>query len=287
MAVNLEIRNPYDRDVAYDQIEIQRNTVNSETGMTNIKIDLAIDTTRITDISQGFSSYVNTDGVHGTHFYRYRYKINSSSVYSPYSEIFPAEGNILFPKFRNRMKDTNSANYYFTDSNIKSLSENAIKKLFPHSYLEVIDESISTDSTLRKYNFPSGVNRVNDIEFLDSSGDVQIYPRRWKLRSRQIIFDSSPPDNYTMRLYADKMFQKFAEIPEFLDDLILDLMTLDAYQTLHAHRTSFYKYTTTTNPEGGNLPSITEMMKVLAISTKDRLNSIRRVRRASSIKLVN
>ncbi len=40
-------------------------------------------------------------------------------------------------------------------------------------------------------------------------------------------------------------------------------MRLDAYETFEADRSRYYKYTTTTNPEGGNLPSMRRVIEGL------------------------
>lgn len=283
MAKLLEIRNPQDLNNTYNQIEIQRDTDSTGATMANIKTDLDIDTTTANDLTMGFTAYTDPDGT-DSHYYRFRYK--NGSTYSSYSDIFQANTTVMHARFRRRMRDTNSANYFFTNSDIDTLLSNSIKKLFPHTYNEVIDESLSTSSSTRKYSFPVGVNRVNDIEFIDSSGDVAGAPRGYKLRARQIIFDSPPPSGYTFRLYCDKMFKKLAEVPDFLDDIILDLMTLEAYQTFEADRSRYFKYTTVTNPEGGNLPSMTRVIERMTISTNARLNALRRVRRPGTIKLV-
>lgn len=280
----LDIRNPDDVTNTYNQIEIQGSANSDMSSPTTLTSTLSIDSATANDLSVGYTSYVDTTGYA---YYRFRYKASGSGAVSEWSDIFAVDTTVMHTRFRRRFRDTNSANYFFTNDDITTYLGNSIKKLWPNTWNETIDETLTSSSSTRKYNFPVGVNRVNDIEFVDSSGDVQIFPRRWKIRARQIIFDSAPPDGYTMRLYCDKMFLKLAECPPHLDDLILDLMTFEAYQTFHANRSSYYKYTTVTNPEGGNLPSITEMIKTLAISTKDRLNSIRRVRRPGTIKLVN
>lgn len=283
MSQLVEVRNPQDLTNTYDTIEIQGGAAADGSGMANLTTALAIDTTTANDLTTGFSTYTDTAD---SAYYRFRYKNALSGVLSSYSDVFAANTTVMHARFRRRMRDTNSNNYYFTNDDITMLLGNAIKKLFPHTYNEVIDESLATSNTTRKYSFPVGVNRINDIEFLDSQGDVQQLPRNYKLRARQIIFDSPPPSGYTMRLYCDKMFKKLAEIPDFLDDLILDLMVLEAYEHFEAERQQFYKYTTVTNPEGGNLPSVARVIERLETTTVRRLNALRRVRRAGIIKLV-
>jgi len=286
MAVRIEIRNPDDLELTYDQIEIQRATSNSAAAMANIKTDLAIDETTANDLSTGYTAYLDADGTSGTHYYRFRYKASSSGAVSSYSNIFLSGTSVLHTRFRRRMRDTNSANYFFTDDDVTTFLSNAINKLYPHTYNEVIDESLTTLADTEKYTYPLGVFRINEIEFVDSSGQILGSPKGFKKRARQIIFNTTPPVGYTIRLYAEKQFQKLAEVPSLFDDLILDLMQLEALQTMEMDRSKYYRYTTVTNPEGGNMPSIARSIERLEITTQKRLNSLRRTRRASEIHLV-
>lgn len=279
----LEIRNPEDLVSTYDQIEIQTGLVEDGSDMANVITNLNIDTARASDLSMGYTSYLHTTGTTAS-YYRFRYKISLSSSYSEYSEIYKAGQTIMHIRFRRRMRDTDPTSPFFTDADITTMLNNSIKKLWPHTYNESIDETLATSSTTRKYTYPVGVNRIDDIEYIDNSGDVMGFPTGFKLRARQILFDSPPPSGYTMRLYCDKMFRKFSELPVFLDDLVLDMMCLEAFETFEADRHQYYKYTTVANPEGGNLPSLRAVVERLQITTKDRLNSVRRVRRPGRIK---
>lgn len=280
----IEIRNPVDLITTYNQIEIQRGTLADGSNMVNISTNTPIDTTSANDLSTGFTSYTDASGDTAS-YYRFRFKASVSDAVSAYSDIFQAGTTVMHTRFRRRMRDTNSANYFFTNADLDTQLANAIKKLFPATFNETIDESLSTDGTTMKFSFPVGVNRVNDIEFLNSSGEVTSRPRGWKLRARQIIFDNAPSSGYTLRLYCDKMFKKLAEVPDLFDDLILDLMVLEAYQTMEADRSKYYRYQAVARPEGGNLPSIKGVIERLEVTTKQRLNSLRRIRRPGEIKL--
>lgn len=284
MANIIDIRNPKDLTNTYNQIEIQRGSQSDGSDMANITTSLVIDTATANDLSTGYTSYTDSTGA-TTHYYRWRYKASGSGATSTYSDIFQAGTTVMHTRFRRKMRDTNSANYYFTNEDLDNYLTGAIGRLFPHTYNEVIDESLTTLADTEKYNFPVGINRVNDLELIDTSGQVYSRPRNWKVRARQIIFDNTPPTSYTMRLYADKMFQKLAEIPEFLDDLILDFMRLQAYEDFEADRSKYHRYTTVVNPEGGNMPSIGRTIERLELTTQRRMNALRRVRRPAEIKL--
>lgn len=285
MAVILDIRNPSDLEVTYDQIEIERDTDSTGATMANIATT-NIDETTASDLSTGYTTYLDANGTVDTHYYRFRYKNSSSGAVSSYSDIFLAGTTVFHSRFRRRMRDTNTANYYFTNDDVTTLLANAINKLYPMSYNEVIDETLTTAADTEKYSIPLGIFRVNDIELLDSGGAVFSAPKDWQVRARQIIFNATPPVGYTIRLYADKQFKKAGEVPDMFDDLILDLMELEALQTMEMDRSKYYRYTTVTNPEGGNLPSIARVIERLEITTQRRLDKLKRVRRAADMQLV-
>lgn len=282
MANILNIRNPKDLTSTYSHIEIYSDD-NASMSSPTLLDTVAINTATASDLSTGYTSYTDENGDDST-YYKFRYKVGSA--YSSYSEIFQAGTSIMHTRFRKKMKDTNSANYYFSNEEIDEFLTGAISRLFPHTYNEVIDESLTSAADTEKYSFPVGINRVTDLEFLNSDGSVAFKAPGYNIRARQIIFDDTPPSGYTIRIYGDKMFKAFEEIPEFLDDLILDLMRMQAYETFEADRSKYYKYTTAVNPEGGNLPSIASIIERLELTTQRRLNALRRIRRASEIKLI-
>jgi len=283
MANLLDIRNPIDLTATYGEIEVSGGT-NADGSSMSVLATVSIDTTTANDLSSGYTTYSHAAG-DSTWYYKFRYKVTGSATYSSYSDLFQAFTSVMHARFRTKMADTNSNNYYFTNDDISLFLNNSINKLYPHTYSEVIDESLTSDNTTRKYNFPVGVFRINDLELIDSQGDVSGTPAGYNKRSRQIIFNYPLPSGYTIRLYCDKRYTKLAEVPEQFDDLILDLMRLEAYEVFEADRSQYYKYTTTVNPEGGNLPSIATVILRLEKSTKDRLNSLSRTRRPGQIRL--
>lgn len=285
MAVILDIRNPLDLEETYDQIEIERDTDSTGATMANIAT-VSIDETTANDLSTGFTTYLDANGTVDTHYYRYRFKNSTSGAVSSYSDIYLAGTTVMHTKFRNRMRDTNSSNYFFSNSEITDFLQNAINKLYPWSYNEVIDETLTTAASTEKYTIPLGIFRVNEVELIDSSGIVVSKPTGYKKRGRQLIFDSTPPTGYTIRLYGDKQFQDLGEVPGLFDDLIIDLMQLEAMQTFEMDRSKYYRYTTVTNPEGGNLPSLSRAIERIEITTNSRLNKLKRVRRAADMKLI-
>lgn len=282
MSLALKIRNPKDLNTTYLQIEISRADT-SGGSYAVIKADLDIDISQASDLSQGYTSYTDPTG-DTTKYYKFRYR--NDTLYSPYSDEFQGGKTTFDTRFRREMRDTNSANYFFTDEDVSNFRKDAVYSLFPDVYFEAIDETLTTLASTEKYNFPIGVTRVNDIEYLNSDGSVMGSPNGWKIRARQIIFSVTPPTGYTMRLYVDRMFVETAEVPEILDEYILDYMKLKAYKVFEADRSQYNKYNAMIKAEGGNLPSISRTIQTLTDSLKERRNKLRRVRRAADISLI-
>lgn len=282
MSLNLKIRNPKDLNNTYVQIEISR--ASSQGGSYSIiKSDLDIDISKASDLSQGYSQYTDPSGSTSS-WYKFRYR--NDTLYSPYSDEFQGGKTTFDTRFRREMRDSNSANYFFTDDDVTNFRKDAVYSLFPDCFFEAIDESLTTLADTTKYSFPVGVTRVSDIEYLNEDGTVMGAPRGWKVRARQIIFNTIPPTGYTMRLYVDKMFTETAEVPEVLDEYILDYMKLKAFKVFEADRSQYNKYNAMIKAEGGNLPSISRTIQTLTDSLKERRNKLRRVRRAADISLI-
>jgi len=286
MSVKLELRNPDDLTSTYNQIEIQRNTANSETGMADIKTDLSIDTSTASDLSTGYSTYTDTDGTEGTHYYRFRYKTSASGVVSSYSDIFPAGGSVFHTRFRRRMRDTNSNDYFFTDDDIEIFLDEIVTELYPMTYTETyLDSMIDPDGSTKIFTFATGVTRITDIELINSSGENQGSIKGWKVRNRYILFDQAPSDGDTIRSWVEKRFLKVAEIPEEWDGYILNKMRLKAYETFEADRSRYYKYNSVVKPEGGSLPSLDKVITRIEIQILKREKQMRRTRKPAEINL--
>lgn len=286
MAVVLKIRNPIDLTTSYDQVEIQRATSNSAGAMSLIATT-NIDTTTASDLSSGYTQYTDDNGTVGTHYYRFRYKNSTSSTYSSYSDIFLSGGSVIQSRFRRMMRDTNSSNYFFSNDDLDFFEQHAVQRLWPITWFETYSNSYFVpDNTTEIFNFPVGVTRINNIEVLDSSGEVTGRKLNWQVRGRTLLFDNAPTADITLRAWVEKMFTDIAEVPEIWDTHILNLMKLQAYETMEADRARYYKYNSVAKPEGGNLPGLNTIITRLETQIKLREQQLRRVRRPSFIKLV-
>lgn len=286
MSVILKIRNPVDLTTTYDQIAIERNTVNLAAGMAAVATTNIV-TTTASDLSTGYTSYTDDNGTVGTHYYRFRYKNSVSVTYSSYSDIFLAGGSVLQSRFRRIMHDTNSSNYFFTADDLDFFEQQAVTRLWPITWFETYSTTYFVpDNTTEIFNFPVGVTRVNNIETLDSSGEVIGRKLNWQVRGRTLLFDTAPTTDITLRAWVEKMFVDISEVPEIWDTHILNLMKLQAYESMEGDRARYYKYNSVAKPEGGNLTSFNNIITRIEGQIKIRENQLRRVRRPGFIKLV-
>ncbi|MBK9272875.1 MAG: hypothetical protein IPM48_14925 [Saprospiraceae bacterium] len=285
MTVVLEVRNPIDLTSSYDQIEIERATSNSAAAMSNIDT-VDIDTSRASDLSTGYTQYVDSTGTVGTHYYRFRYLNSTSSAVSAYSDIFLSGTTVLHTRFRNKMRDTNSNNYFFSNEEVDDFLTQAIDKLYPLTWFETYDDSAFVpDGTTEIFTFPVQVTRLTDLELRNSNGEKIGDKHGWQVRGRNLIFDYPPDNGDTIRAWVEKKFVKLSEVPNIWDSHIINLMRLDAYETLEADRARYYKYNTIAKPDGGSLPQLNNIITRIEQQIRLREQQLRRTRKPVEINL--
>ena len=286
MSVELNVRNPEDLISSFTKLEIQRGTANDATTMLLIAT-IDIDSLTSTDLSSGFTTYVDPTGDLDLHWYRFRFKNPTTSTYSSFSEIFKAGGTILHNRFRRLMRDINPNDYFFTQDDLDFYLEQAVARLWPITWMETYsDTAFVPDGNTEIFNFPVGVTRVNSLQHVNSSGQTLGNYTGWSVRGKTLIFDTAPSSGVILRAWFEKMFTDLAEVPEIWDSHLLNLMRIQAYETMEADRSKFYKYNSIAKPEGGNLPSIDKIITRIEAQINRREAQLRRVRRPGFIKLV-
>lgn len=286
MSVLLDIRNPKDLISTFSKIEVQRANSNSGDGMSNIG-SVDINTSTATDLSSGYTSFDDEDGDLDSHYYRFRFRNSDSTIFSTYSEVFKAGSTVLHNRFRRLMRDINANDYFFSQDDIDFYLEQAIARLWPITWMETYsDTAFVPDGNTDVFNFPVGVTLVNSLQYVNSSGQTLGNYTGWAVRGKTLIFDTAPSSGVTLRAWFEKMFTDPAEVPEIWDSHLLNLMRLQAYETMEADRSKFYKYNSIAKPEGGNLPSIDKIITRIEAQIIRREAQLRRVRRPGFIKLV-
>lgn len=185
------------------------------------------------------------------------------------------------------MRDINSNSYFFNQEDLDFFQEQAVARLWPLTWFETYSDTafVPTGST-KIFTFPVGVTRVNGLEFLDQDGVNIGRSIGWQVRGKMILFDDHPPSSLTIRAWVEKMFTKFSEVPEVWDSHLLNIMRLQAFETMEADRNKFYKYNSVAKPEGGNLPSLDRIITRIEAQISKRENQLRRVRKPATIKLI-
>lgn len=282
MAIILEARNPDDGIATYDKVEFHRS--DTLAGSYTLQTTQTIDVSTISDLSPGFTAWIDSTGS-SSKYYKIRWKNNGSGAVSSFSDIFQGETTVLDSRFRKMMRDTNSNNYFFSNDDVSEFRKDAIYSLWPSTWQETTDTSLTSNDQTEIYTLPSGVTRLNSIDLVDTDGNTVGSPTGYSIRSNKIIFPSAPTNGYTMRLWVEKMFVKSAEVPEVFDAYLLDYMMLRAYKELEADRAKAYKYVTVAKPDQGGLNSIRDIILRLESSTEKRLNRLRRVRKPSDMNM--
>lgn len=280
--LQLYLRNPSDGVISYDQIKVYRS--DSKTGTYVLITTVNIDQTTIADNSPGYTIYDDSTGS-SSKYYKVSYYNSGSATESDLSDSFQGETTELDAKIRRRMKDTNENKYFFDNDDIAQARDIAIKSLYPATWIDTTYDVLVTDSNKLLITLPSYIARMDDIRVYDATGRfVGGYNSFYKVGNKLYPLTEFPT-GYTFRFIITKPYKVPAEVPEELDNYLIDVAELDLLKTLEVDRSRYYKYTTSIRPEGGNLPSLNRMIERLEISASRKLNSYRRVRECSEINL--
>jgi len=280
--LQLYLRNPSDGVISYDQIKVYRS--DSKTGTYALIATVDIDETTIADNSPGYTIYDDSTGS-SSKYYKVSYYNSGSATESDLSDVFQGETTELDAKIRRRMKDTNENTYFFSNDDIAQARDISIKSLYPATWIDTTYDVTITDGNKLLITLPSYIARMDDIRVYDANNRfVGGYNSFYKVGNKLYPLTEFPT-GYIFRFIITKPYKVPAEVPEELDNYLIDVAELDLLKTLEVDRSRYYKYTTSIRPEGGNLPSLNRMIERLEISASRKLNSYRRVRECSEINL--
>lgn len=280
----LYIRNPEDGITTYDQIKVYRS--DSKNGTYLVINTINIDSSTIDENNSGYTKVTDNTGT-SDHWYKVSYYNSVSLVESDLSTEFQGGTTELDTKIRVRMKDTNVNKYFFTQDELTQARDNAIKSLFPHTWIDTVYEVAITESNKKTITLPQYVSRMDKIKVYDSSGDLiaNNFLGFYKVGNKLYANDEFPVGD-TFRFIITKAYKIPAECPEEFDPYLIDVAQIELLKILEMDRARYYKYTTSIRPEAGNIPSLNRMIERLEGSTRVKLNSMRRVREVTEINLV-
>lgn len=281
--LQLYLRNPDDGVTSYDQIKVYRAT--SKTGTYAILTTVDINQATIADNSPGYTLYNDSAGS-DSYWYKASYYNSTSLVETDMSDAFQGETTELDTKIRRRVKDSNENKYFFDNDEIAQARDIAIKSLYPATWIDTTYDVVISDSNKTLITLPSYIARVDGIKVYDSgSNPVGNYISFYKVGNKLYPL-SEFPTGYTFRIIITKAYKVPAEVPEELDNYLLDVAEIELLKILEMDRSRYYKYTTSIRPEGGNMPSIGRIIERLEINATKKLNPYRRVRETGEINLV-
>jgi hypothetical protein len=280
--LQLYLRNPDDGVISYDQIKVYRS--DAKNGTFTLLTTVTIDQTTIADNSPGYSLYKDTTGS-SANWYKLSYYNSGSSTESDESDAFQGETTELDTKIRLRVKDSNENKYFFDNDEIAQARDIAIKSLYPATWIDSEYDVLITDLNKKLITLPSYVARVDEILVYDSGATfVGSYNAYYQVGNKIRPLNEFPT-GFTFRFTIVKPYKVPAEVPEELDNYLLDVAQIELLKILEMDRARYYKYTTSIRPEGGNMPSLGRIIDRLEVNANRKLNPYRRVRSSSEINL--
>jgi hypothetical protein len=280
--LQLYLRNPDDGIVSYNQIRVYRS--DSKTGTYVLITTVDVDQTTITDNSPGYSVYKDPTGT-SSNWYKVSYYNSSSSTESDTSDAFQGETTELDAKIRRRVKDENENKYFFDNDEIAQARDIAIKSLYPATWIDTEYDVVITDLNKKLISLPSYVARVDEILVYDATANfIGSYNAFYQVGNKIRPLNEFPV-GFTFRFTIVKPYKVPAEVPEELDNYLLDVAQIELLKSMEMDRARYYKYTTSIRPEGGNMPSLGRIIDRLEVNANRKLNPYRRVRSSSEINL--
>lgn len=282
--ITLRHRNPQDGIDSFTQLRVYRAT--SETGTYTLLITVSLDITTFTEGYYGYTQYIDSAG-NDTYFYKFSYYNPTTLTESSLTSPLQGGTTELDAKIRRRLKDTNSGKYFFLNNEIQDARDFAIQHLYPNTWMEKEYDVLITTSNKAVVTVPSYIKRIDKITMYDENLEYAGILNGYTQTANKLYALDEFPTGYTLRIAYTKKYQYSEECPEEFDSHLVDVASLELLKTMELDRSRYYKYTTSIRPEGGNLPSLSNIIERLEKTTRDRRNDLRRARKVVEINLVN
>lgn len=266
--ITLNVRNPDDATASYDKIRIYSSS--SQTGTFTLLATVTIDLTGRTEFSTGFTSYTDSSGTTST-WYEFSYYNSSTLVESTLSIAIQGGTAYLDTRIRMELQDNDSTapNYpFWTNDTIAAARQDAVNSLYPHFFKEWVDKTLTTTQGNWEYTLPATLFDVSKVEIWDQSAspytlitvidDFDVVNGVIRLH---LTSDVNLDSGYQMYIYCNKRITDSADVPEYMDELLMNKAVAVLLKQLLWDRLKYARYTTLIRPEGGNAPSIMQMIK--------------------------
>lgn len=239
--VKLYSSNPTDGTTTFDQIRFYQANDSSGTGAAVVHTS-DIDTTTVTPLNPGFTSYIYSSG-DTTKYYASTFYNSTSTIETDKSDWVLGGQDRWDTMFMNELQDTTSAVWSATDR--EYFKKKALEALYPEFFRNVIDTSLtvvndpSSNTATYIYTVPFGIFSLSEVGYgnLNTTSstvtrDFKVLKRDyWKFEKNNLHLQSlSGMDNGdTIRLIAQKKYLEVGEVPEYLDPLAMEHMRMSAY----------------------------------------------------------
>ncbi|MHB8544792.1 MAG: hypothetical protein ACYC9S_12460 [Leptospirales bacterium] len=266
--ITLSVRNPDDGTASYNDIKVYSSS--TQTGTYTLLATVAIDLTQATEFSTGYTVYTDTAGTTST-WYEFSYYNSTSTAESPLSTAIQGGTAYLDTRIRQELQDydTTAPNYpFWTNDEIAAARQDAVNFLYPFYFKDWVDTSLVTVQNSWTYALPAGLFDVEKIQIwdqtqtpytlIDTFDDFDITASSIRLH---LSSDVNIASGYTMYIFAKKRIQDSADVPGYLDEMLISKACAVLIRKLIWDRSKYQRYTTIIRPEGGNIPSLMQMLK--------------------------
>lgn len=291
--ITLSVRNPDDSTSSYDKIKIYSST--TQTGTYSLVSTVAIDLSQATEFSSGFTQYTDSSGTTST-WYEFSYYNSSTLVETTLSTAIQGGTAYLDSRIRIELQDndTTAPNYpIFSNDEIAAARQDAVNMLYPEYGKEWVDKTVTTVQNQWTYTIPPTLYNINKIEIWDETAtpfnkiaEIQAYDVVGNTLRLQNPTDVAINSGYKMYLYATKRITDSADVPSYMDEMLMAKACEVLVRHLVWDRSKYQRYTTIIRPEGGNIPSLMQMIKYYNSLYMTRRNEIKKGMPAREMTLI-
>lgn len=231
VSIPIYVENPKDGENTFDKILLYR----SDDSYAAIKYTLDIDLTTRNQFSPGYTLYADPSG-ETTYSYKAQYKNSTSGLLSPLTDAFAYGDSYIIVEARGILRDTDSANYVFSNTELQDMEARAVEELFPGIVKAVVDTSKTIQEDVIDYEMPVGAFRIRQVHKGALADDD------WKeiddfefLRGRYLRLQESEvaESGDTLTIEYNRKYRDVGEVPAVIArGVILNQILAECYEIL-------------------------------------------------------